>query len=226
MSPEKRIKHELFQAPDDILSHEGTWFKQYGEGVANLVFSHPDVALSRLLLARMLSEAWDRDSFFSENEMLEPHPDELDRMRLITWLQQTASFTGLLNGEEIRYIQKNEGRVNTSQFALETKPQPTFDELSHLTQEWRDKGQKTGLFHGAFDPVTATHLACATEIYPQCERLIIGFDSDRVLRSRKGNDRPRFPLNDRRSNFGNFWMVLQKLLLGRELSMLRKGMRF
>lgn len=135
--PRERINHEFFFIPGrEILEETDNWFAKYGIGVSNGIFSIPDVAVSRFLISRMLCEAWNSEEFFRENGMLRPEPDELDRMKLITWLQQIASLSGLLSGEEIRLIQENEGMVNTSIFQLEDKPQLAFKNLSELEEGW------------------------------------------------------------------------------------------
>ncbi len=204
MAPDRKIKHEYFLAPplEDLMLNKDTWFYRYGLGAVSPILTHPDVTVSRMLVASMLTEAWNCDRFFNENGHMVPEPNEFDRMLQITSLQQIASLTGLLNGEEIRLIQANEGDIPLPYFRLPEPPLLTFDEARAATQEWKAQGETIGCFQGSFDPTTAIHLGCATEAYSACDKLLIGFDSDRLLRSRKGEDRPRFKLDDSRKKFG------------------------
>jgi len=202
----ERIKHEYFQEPEESLS-ENTWFGKFGRTALSTIFIQKDVRFSRALVSNMLTEAWNESEFFEENGHMIPSPDEVDRMHLICHLQHIASSTGLLNGEEIRKIQESEGRVLIQDFLPKEGPLINFESLKEMTTLWRSQGLKIGLFHGAFDPPTVVHLACATEAYTLCDRLIIGFDGDDLLRSRKRDDRPRYPLDWRRKVFGSFWMV-------------------
>jgi len=207
---ERRTKHEYFQAPFDEIrkrAKERSWFSEYGRGVPSVVFVQEDIRFSRLLIFNMLRETWDRERFFLENGEMEPKPDEVDRMHLIAYLQAISSLTGLINGEEIREIQEKEGRVSTQDFLFKEGALIDFNNLKEMTDLWRAQGLKIGLFHGAFDPPTVVHLSCAAEAYTHCDRLIVGFDGDALLRSRKGETRPRFSLDQRREIFGSFWMV-------------------
>jgi glycerol-3-phosphate cytidylyltransferase-like family protein len=214
MAPERKIHHEYFSAPHDLLKkHPDSWFYQYGLTAPGAIFSSPDIRFSRLLVANMLTEAWDRNRFFAENDHLIPKPEETDRMLLIAWLQQIASFVGLLNGEEIREIQECEGSIPSNKFILKEPDLLSFEQIAKQAGDWKSQKSTIGLFHGSFDPPTVAHLGCATEAYLQCDRLLIAFDNDDLLRKRKGNDRPRFPLIDRRKIFGSFWMVDATLIL-------------
>lgn len=211
----ERIKHEYFSAPEDlILKEENTWFSKYAREVSSAIFIQEDVRLSRIIIASMLTEAWDERRFFEENAGLKPEPDETDRMLLIAHLQRLASFTGLLNGEEIWRIQGFEGKIPLSEFKLEDGLLPTFGEVASQTEKWKAEGLKIYMFHGGFDPPTILHLACAAEGYVQaffqCDgrfRLLIGFEPDASREASKGENRPRYSANWRREVFGSFWMA-------------------
>ena len=208
MNQERRVKHEYFSAPNELLrSQPGSWFHKHGLAIPGAIFANPDIRASRLMIASMLIEAWDKNLFFQENGHLEPKPSESDRMSMIAFLQQIASSTGLINGEEIRMIQNTERPISLERFRLKEPILSNFNKVAGQVRDWKWKGDKIGLFQGSFDPPTAIHLSCATEAYNQCDRLIIGFDNDALLRKRKGKDRPRFPLINRRKTFESFWMV-------------------
>lgn len=157
----------------------------------------------------MLIEAYDRNSFFENNSSMEPIPTEIDRLKLIVWLQFLASFPGLLHSEEITQIRECDGKISADQLLLPRNEITSFDELRQQTLIWEGMGETIGLFHGSFDPPTVYHLSCATLASQHCDRLLIGFDNDELLRRRKGADRPRsMGLGlDRRKIFGSFWMV-------------------
>ena len=209
-----RIKHEYFSAPDNLFRQEDTWFSRHGSGVTSPLFFQEDIRISRLVEASMLTEAWDRERFFEENRGLKPEADEVDRLSLISYLQQIVSFTGLLSGEEIRSIQRERGRLPLDDFVLPEQPVLTFDEVKIQTDRWKSQGLEIYMLHGAFDPPTTLHLSCATEVYVMANfqtnglfRSLIGFESDISLRNSKGPDRPRYNCDWRRQTFGNFWMV-------------------
>lgn len=208
----ERIKHEYFTAPK-IEEEENGWFSRYGKTISSGVFVQKDIRLARLVIASMLTEAWDERRFCLENRDMEPEPDEIDRMRLIAHLQHLASLTGLLNGEEIRSIQREEGKMSLAAFMPKEVTLRNFEEVEKLTEDWKTQGLRIGLFHGAFDPPTVLHLACATEAYTQCDRLLIGFEGDISLKKAKGEDRPRYPLEWRREVFASFWMVDETFVL-------------
>lgn len=216
---ERRIHHEYFDAvdPEELDERQkDTWFVKYGEGIPGGVFVQEDLRFSRMIIASMLTEAWNEGKFYVHNAGLKPEPDEVDRLYLINYLQSIASLTGLLNGEEIRLIQERKGVVPLEDFRLEEISLRSFDESVELTKKWKEKGLTIGLFHGAFDPPTAAHLMFATESYtqyPECDKRIIGFENDLSLRNTKGAERPRYQLNWRRQVFGSFWMVDETVVL-------------
>jgi cytidyltransferase-like protein len=205
---ERRIRHEYFTPPADAeISGQERWFLRYRQGLANTIFAQEDIRFSRFVAAHMLLEAWDRDKFFQENGDMDPKPTEVDRTLMIAYLRALVSCSGLINGEEMREIQEKEGRVSLENYYSGDPELENYEELVSRAKEWKLRGLKIGLFHGSFDPPTVMHLACAAEAYQQCDRLIIGFDSDELVRSRKGQDRPRLPVIERRAIFGSFWPV-------------------
>lgn len=202
------IPHEFFEMPPDMLrNNPNTWFSDIAPQAASAIINNPDIHVSRLLLANFLLSAWNPEDFFLENSTQLVTPDELDRMNFIIWLQKLASYTGLLHGSEIREINRNHINLHPSDFLLETTPQPSFEELATLTRDWKKQGLTIGIFPGSFDPVTSIHAAAATEASLYCDKLIIAFDGDELLMSRKGSDRPRYPLKDRREKFHSLWMT-------------------
>lgn len=206
---ERRVRHEYFSFPslEEINQNDIRWFLDCQKGLQSLISAQEDVRFSRFLAASMLIEAWNREEFFTENGRMNPEPSELDRMLLITYLQLLVSCTGLINGEEIKKIQESGGKIGLDGFRPKSAGLPSDEETGMQAIAWKEKGLKIGLLHGSFDPVTVVHLACATEAYQQCDRLLVAFDSNVLLKRRKGLDRPRFSLDWRRQIFASFWMV-------------------
>jgi len=211
----ERVRHEYFSAPPDRdQTEEYAWFFKVREAINSAVIIQEDIRVSRATIASMLTEAWDAARFYRENAQQKPEPDESDRIQLLAHLQALASVSGLLSGEEIRLIQNAEGKIPVHDFIYEEKPLPSFEDVRRQTERWKEDGLKIYMFHGAFDPPTAIHLACATKAYVQgsfqCDglfRLLIGFESDDSLQASKGTDRPRYTIDWRRKTFGSFWMV-------------------
>lgn len=178
------------------------WFENHYLGVFHLLSSQEDLRSVRTLAITMLTEAWDFRIFREEN----PEADELDRAYLICWLQYLTSRTGLLTYDEIKQIQESEGESFPPLY-LEDKPLLGFKEVAEKTRRWQREKEIIGFFHGSFDPPTLAHLDDIFFATQCCHHLLIGFDSDKLLRLRKGLDRPRYPLGLRRQILENFWMV-------------------
>ena len=138
---ERRIKHGYFRGPE-LGTKEDSWFSRNANSIISAIFIQEDIRISRLLIANMLTEAWDEEEFFRENPELKPGFNELDRMQLITHLQRLASFEGLLNEEEIRTIQKAEGRIPMDNFMPKDGSLPTFKEVESQTKRWNLGNQK------------------------------------------------------------------------------------
>lgn len=178
------------------------WFKNHYLGVFHLLSSQEDLRSARSLAISMLTDAWDFRIFREDN----PEADELDRAYLICWLQYLTSRTGLLTYDEIKQIQESEGESFPPLY-LEDKPLLGFREVVEKTRRWQKEEEIIGLIHGSFDPPTLAHLDDIFFATQCCHRLLIGFDSDELLRLRKGLDRPRYPLGLRRQILEDSWMV-------------------
>jgi D-beta-D-heptose 7-phosphate kinase / D-beta-D-heptose 1-phosphate adenosyltransferase len=66
---------------------------------------------------------------------------------------------------------------------------PAIDQV----QQWRDAGLKVGFTNGVFDLIHTGHVALLTEARGQCDRLIIGLNTDASTKRLKGDGRPKNP---------------------------------
>jgi D-beta-D-heptose 7-phosphate kinase/D-beta-D-heptose 1-phosphate adenosyltransferase len=59
-----------------------------------------------------------------------------------------------------------------------------------LAQRWRDQGRRVGFTNGCFDLIHPGHVSLLAQAAAQCDRLIVGLNSDASVRRLKGSDRP------------------------------------
>lgn len=236
------VSHEILMTDrlkEGIPKRDGSWFDIHGrffdpaEHIYPLTIGKevhgriPDLESTRAIAAHYLGLAHYAPTFFREHNFDNPKPTENDRLLYCDYIEFQCSITGLLNLQEIEQIQKrgwwNEDIASMPTNLLFQKPVDLLDfqQISEKIASWKSEGWNIVLFHGAFDPVTITHLQNATwaHLYSQVTGVplkhIIGFDSDTLIK-RKGKDRPRYPLDKRREQFGRFWMVDETVVLRAE----------
>jgi D-beta-D-heptose 7-phosphate kinase/D-beta-D-heptose 1-phosphate adenosyltransferase len=59
-----------------------------------------------------------------------------------------------------------------------------------LVQTWRARGLKVGFTNGCFDLVHPGHVSLLSQARSQCDRLVVGLNTDRSVRRLKGPSRP------------------------------------
>lgn len=215
---------------------DGSWFDKHGRGFNPAEFIYPltldserlnkmpDLEATRAIAAHYLGLAHFPPTFFREHRFESPQPTENDRLVYCEYMEFQLSITGLLNLQEIQQIrQRGWWDQEIASIPIELLYQkevdlPNFQGVCEKITSWKKEGWKVALFHGAFDPVTITHLQNATMAYSYGAvtnvplKLVIGFDSDNLIK-RKGKNRPRYPLDKRREQFGRFWMVDETVVL-------------
>lgn len=152
--------------------------------IFKLLFLDPSFEVKRQVFGNMLWELHNNPS-----EAQEAGYDPSDVMISIMVLQELSTSFGIILGSEIKQIQEGK-RVEI----IDPSPKySSWDSLVEQAREWREQRGTIGIAHGAFDPPHVSHSRLYSKIWPYCDHLIVGFDSNRHLRSRKGEDRPRFP---------------------------------
>src|SRR3546814_6710406 len=73
--------------------------------------------------------------------------------------------------------------------AGEAKTVTLEDALSHI-QAWRAQGLTIGFTNGCFDLLHPGHVSLIRQAKAQCDRLIVGINSDASVRRLKGEGRP------------------------------------
>lgn len=219
-----------------INDRDGSWFDVHGryfnptdyvysvtmDGIGNR--KKPDLVATRAIVAHYLGLARFPATFYQEHKFEDPNPTEKDRLLYCDYIEFQLSITGLLNVQEIQQIrdrgwwdQQIESIPSNLLFHKDVEP-PSFREACNRILLWKKEGWRIALFHGAFDPVTITHLQNATTAHfyslvtgvPM--KHVVGFDSDELIK-RKGANRPRYLLDHRRQQFGRFWMVDETVVL-------------
>jgi hypothetical protein len=236
------VTHEILitdRLRKGIPNRDGSWFDTHGrafnpaEYIYPLTISTkvhgqtPDLEKTRAIAAHYLGLAHYPHTFFQEHNFESPKPTEDDRLLYCDYIEFQLSITGLLNLQEIQQIRKRGwwdqeiASMPSDLLFQKAVDLLDFQDVSKKIASWKEKGWKIALFHGAFDPVTITHIqnACWAYSYGSTTgvpiKLVIGFDSDTLIK-RKGKDRPRYPLEKRREQFGRFWMVDETVVLRAE----------
>jgi len=219
-----------------VHDRDGSWFDKHGRlfDASKFIYTlevdktrpaHvPNLEAVRAVAAHYLGLAHYPPTFYYEHNFEIPKPTENDRLLYCEWIEFYLSITGLLNLQEIHQIRERgwwDQEIASMPIKLLFQKDvnlPNFKEVCEKIVLWKKEGWEVALFHGAFDPVTLSHLENATFAYlfgPRTRtplKLIIGFDSDELIK-RKGKNRPRYPLDKRREQFGRFWMVDETVVL-------------
>jgi hypothetical protein len=197
----------------------------------------PNLEATRAVAAHYLGIVHHPDVFFRETRFDKPHPTEDDRQIYCDFIEFQTSITGLLNLKEIQAIRERgwwneEIASNPTEFLFQ-KPVDlrSFEGVSARIEEWKKEGWYIALFSGSFDPPTLTHLQNATtaHLYSSITgvplKFVAGFDSDELLKRRKGKERPRYYLDDRRQQFGRFWMIDETVVMRPEKPIIEEYVR-
>lgn len=104
-------------------------------------------------------------------------------------LKSISNGLGLVSSSQIEAIE-DRGKVELVDLRPKYKE---WEDLVDLAEKWESEDKIVGLVHGAFDPPHIGHSHLFATVRPCCHHLLVGFDSNQLLRSRKGGDRPRFP---------------------------------
>jgi len=191
------------------------WFSfERGFKLLSKIAFREDIRVSRFLIAQTLAHTYQEIDFLEETSHDSPPATDDDRTFFQQFLRWSAPALGLLNKEDLDYIKTRRGQIDIGRFILPDVGLQTTDELQIQVAQWKEEGREIGVFHGGFDPPTIYHLAIATYInnlLPNME-LLIGFDNDNSLR-RKGDERPTFSLDRRRTIFGAFPQVAATFVL-------------
>jgi D-beta-D-heptose 7-phosphate kinase/D-beta-D-heptose 1-phosphate adenosyltransferase len=73
----------------------------------------------------------------------------------------------------------------------------TVDRMNEEVKRWRAQGLKVGFTNGCFDIIHRGHVAYLAQARSWCDRLIVGINTDRSVRSLKGAGRPINELESR-----------------------------
>lgn len=73
----------------------------------------------------------------------------------------------------------------------------TRDPALDLITQWRHRGEKIGFTNGCFDLVHPGHVSLLSKARAECDRLVVGLNSDASVRRLKGEGRPVQPQDDR-----------------------------
>jgi hypothetical protein len=174
------------EPPEELIAMVGGEERYYyltGEILGHM-FSNPSLSFLRNTFGELLWKMHNSDEPESEGGY-----SSLDKLVTISKLQEWLTLFGFVLGQEIKSVQEGE-------HIRDINPAPkykTYPELLELAQIWKQEGKVVGLVHGAFDPPHNGHSSLFYKIWPYCDVLLIGFDSNSTIRHRKGEDRPRFP---------------------------------
>ncbi len=169
----------------------------------------------RAILAFMLASSSNIHDFdsYSQNHRW-GRVQKKDQQETHSWLSWYASVTGLLHIQEIIKLSSSIGGYVPA-YINKIDDEVQLDSLEGVinrSKQWTSTGYQIGAFQGAFDHPTSTHLSNATAAHLWAQRhgvkmkLIWWFDKDSLIK-RKGNDRPRFDLVDRRKSVEGLWQV-------------------
>lgn len=90
--------------------------------------------------------------------------------------------------ELVEAIQQQE-MVDDPQNSIKNKI-TSRDELKQLSMQWKAKGLKVGFTNGCFDLLHVGHVSLLTFARAQCDKLVIGLNSDASVKRLKGENRP------------------------------------
>lgn len=95
--------------------------------------------------------------------------------------------TATVSAGELEEALARSNRRSTVVLGAETDAR---DKLSFLVGEWHDAGLKVGFTNGCFDILHVGHVRLLQFARQQCDRLIVGLNSDESVRRLKGPSRP------------------------------------
>lgn len=85
-------------------------------------------------------------------------------------------------------IRRDELHAAVSDMAL--APLCSFDEAAEQVRRWKARGWTVGLTNGCFDLLHYGHVSYLAKAREQCDRLIVGLNSDASVKRLKGAERP------------------------------------
>jgi D-beta-D-heptose 7-phosphate kinase/D-beta-D-heptose 1-phosphate adenosyltransferase len=74
-----------------------------------------------------------------------------------------------------------------------------LDRVRTLVEHWKQQGMVVGFTNGCFDLIHPGHVALLARARGECDRLVVGLNTDRSVRALKGPTRPVNPLDARAS---------------------------
>jgi D-beta-D-heptose 7-phosphate kinase/D-beta-D-heptose 1-phosphate adenosyltransferase len=80
---------------------------------------------------------------------------------------------------------------------IDPRPGSALSEVQDLVAGWRRAGLTVGWTNGCFDVIHAGHVQMLGFARRNCDRLIVGVNSDLSVRRLKGEGRPHHTLSDR-----------------------------
>ena len=187
-NPEYR--REPHHSRPSLFSRERVGKERYYNLIGMIIidlYLNPSLSFSRLCWGNHLREMWRRLKFQEEREST-PYTIN-DILVTIDRLEMWLTGYGLILDSEAETM-RHLGHVNLDNRAPKYK---TYDELLALSDQWKSEGKLVGLVHGAFDPPHIAHSTTFYYVWPYCDILLGGFDSNSLVKARKGPDRPRFP---------------------------------
>lgn len=202
-----RRRSAFYHAPDS--KDPDSWFEKNKFAALNLIIlASDDLRMHRTLAAQQLSEAWSDEFLINEGSR---GADSVDQLMHIIWLQHWSTLLGLLSSvdlDTIRYLSERGERQEVLRYfnSLNTKRYQVVPNhiLSEVTREVSKEKRVIGMFHGSFDPPHWVHLSIANYYRQFCDLLIVGVDSDDLLRLRKGEGHPRFEFQRRYDILSSF----------------------
>lgn len=149
------------------------------------LFYEPSLQFHRGLYASLLWEL-----YVHPEEARKEGYSEIEIIASIIEIQEIATHYGLILGSEIQQMHHSEKPFNDIDASTKYA---SWDEIVGYAQNCSDKGEIIALTHGAFDPAHVGHGAALASVWAYADHVIVGFDTNTLLRQRKGHDRPRFP---------------------------------
>lgn len=227
------VKHKVLFTPklrESTLKRDGSWFDIHGrlfQPVTHILMPEintlsdnriPNLEILRAVAAHYLGIASYPDPFYRAYKRDTPKPTEKDRKLYRDYIAFQLTMTGILNSTEVKKILdrgwwNNEIASIPAEFLFQQPIDlPDRSSVIKRIKSWKLNGWHIALFHGSFDPPTPTHLQNAMHAYLYSSvtgvpiKFVVGFDNDELIK-RKGENRPRYSIDDRRTQFGRFWMV-------------------
>ncbi len=83
--------------------------------------------------------------------------------------------------------------LRTSEFARTQAKVLSLDQVLGQIARWRDAGLSVGFTNGCFDLLHPGHVSLLAKARAECDRLVVGLNTDASVRKLKGEDRPVNP---------------------------------